>query len=43
MIPERHDLDWLKGALRTAVAIEHSTLPLYLSAMFSLRVQTFTA
>jgi Ferritin-like len=40
---ESHDLDWLKGALQTAIAIEHSTLPLYLAAMFSLRVQSFTA
>ncbi len=43
MSAERHDLDWLKGALQTAIAIEHSTLPLYLAAMFSLRVQNFTA
>src|SRR3954466_10036595 len=40
---EPHDLDWLKKALQTAIAIEHSTLPLYLAAMFSLRVQSFTA
>lgn len=40
---EKHDLEWLKGALQTAIAIEHSTLPLYLAAMFSLRVQNFTA
>lgn len=43
MDTERRDLDWLKGALQTAIAIEHSTLPLYLAAMFSLRVQSFTA
>src|SRR5688500_11006057 len=40
---EQRDLEWLKGALQTAIAIEHSTLPIYLSAMFSLRVQNFTA
>src|SRR5215212_1642909 len=40
---ERHDLDWLKGALQSAIAIEHSTLPLYLSAMFSLHTQSYTA
>jgi hypothetical protein len=39
----QHDLEWLKGALQQAIAIEHSTLPLYLAAMFSLRVQSFTA
>ncbi|HEX8054072.1 MAG TPA: ferritin-like protein [Thermoleophilaceae bacterium] len=38
-----HDLDWLKGALQSAIALEHSTLPLYVAAMFSLRTQSFTA
>lgn len=39
----RRDLDWLARALQSAVAIEHATLPLYLAAMFSLRVQNYTA
>jgi hypothetical protein len=43
MADQPHDLDWLKGALQSAVALEHSTLPLYLAAMFSLRTQSFTA
>jgi hypothetical protein len=36
------DMAWLKEALQSAVALEHATLPLYLSAMFSLRVQGYT-
>jgi hypothetical protein len=40
--PEKRDVEWLKGALQTAVALEHSTLPLYLSAMFSLKIQNYT-
>jgi hypothetical protein len=36
------DMEWLKGALQTAVELEHSTLPLYLAAMFSLEVQNYT-
>lgn len=32
----------IKKALQMAVALEHSTLPLYLSAMFSLEVQNYT-
>lgn len=39
---ESRDLEWIKNALQTAVALEHSTLPLYLSAMFSLEVQNYT-
>lgn len=38
----RRDVEWLKGALQTAIALEHSTLPLYLAAMFSLQVQNYT-
>lgn len=37
------DLTWIKGALQTAIELEFSTLPLYLSAMFSLEVQNYTA
>ena len=40
---EKRDLDWVKGALQTAIELEHATLPLYLSAMWSLRVQAYTA
>lgn len=36
------DLDWLKSALQAAIELEHSTLPLYLAAMFSLEVQNYT-
>jgi hypothetical protein len=37
------DLTWLKGMLQTAIALEASTLPPYLAAMFSLEVQNYTA
>jgi Ferritin-like len=40
---EVHDLTWLKGMLQTAIALEASTLPPYLAAMFSLEVQNYTA
>ena len=40
--PEQRDLAWLLSALQSAVALEHATLPLYLSAMFSLQVQGYT-
>lgn len=43
MNAERRDFEWLLASLQTAIALEHSTLPLYLAAMFSLRVQSFTA
>jgi hypothetical protein len=43
MNAEARDVGWVKSALQTAIALEHSTLPLYLAAMFSLRVQSFTA
>ena len=38
-----HDLDWIKSALQTAMDLECATLPLYLSSMFSLEVQNYTA
>jgi hypothetical protein len=42
-VPEPgRDLDWLKSALQTAIALEHSTLPLYLGATYSLRVLNYT-
>jgi small nuclear ribonucleoprotein (snRNP)-like protein len=37
-----HDMDWLKSALQSALELEHATLPLYLAAMFSLEVQSYT-
>ncbi len=38
----RRDLEWLADALHTAIALEHSTLPLYLAGMYSLPVQNYT-
>jgi Ferritin-like len=38
-----HDLAWIKATLQSAIELEYSTLPLYLSAMFSLEVQNYTA
>lgn len=38
-----HDLPWILERLQAAIALECSTLPLYLSAMFSLEVQNNTA
>jgi len=40
--PEQRDMAWLLTALQSAIALEHATLPLYLSAMFSLQVQGYT-
>jgi len=40
--PEKRDMAWLMEALQSAIALEHATLPLYLSAMFSLQVQGYT-
>ena len=36
------DLAPVVAQLQSAVALEHATLPLYLSAMFSLEVQNYT-
>jgi Ferritin-like len=33
------DLHWIKGELQSAIELEWSTLPVYLSALFSLEVQ----
>jgi hypothetical protein len=41
--PAQRDLAWLRHALQTAIALEHSTLPLYSAAMLSLEVQNFPA
>jgi hypothetical protein len=38
-----HDLSWIRERLQDAIALECSTLPLYLAAMFSLEVQNSTA
>src|SRR5260370_9938321 len=37
------DLAWIKATLQSAIELEFSTMPLYLSAMFSLEVQNYTA
>lgn len=37
------DLTWIRGALQTAIALEHSTMPLYTAAMYSLEVQNYPA
>ncbi|MEE4490792.1 ferritin-like domain-containing protein [Streptomyces sp. BE230] len=38
---ELRDISWIRGALQTAIALEHSTMPLYCSAMYSLEVQNY--
>ncbi|MCZ4103029.1 ferritin-like domain-containing protein [Streptomyces sp. H39-C1] len=35
------DINWIRGALQTAVALEHATMPLYCAAMYSLEVQNY--
>lgn len=37
------DLHWIRGALQSAIAIEHATMPLYSAAMYSLEVQNYPA
>lgn len=39
----RRDIHWIRGALQSAVAIEHATMPLYAAAMYSLEVQNYPA
>jgi hypothetical protein len=41
--PADRDVEWLRTSLQHAIALEHSTIPLYLSAMFSLEVQSYTS
>jgi hypothetical protein len=41
--PSTRDLAWIKQSLQSAIELEYATLPLYLSAMFSLEVQNYTA
>jgi len=40
---EEPDLHWIRGALQSAVAIEHAAMPLYAAAMYSLEVQNYPA
>jgi len=37
------DLHWIRGALQSAIAIEHATMPVYAAAMYSLEVQNYPA
>src|SRR5258708_5309375 len=37
------DVTWIRGALQTAIALEHATMPLYTAAMYSLEVQNYPA
>jgi len=37
------DIHWIRGALQSAVALEHATMPLYAAAMYSLEVQNYPA
>jgi hypothetical protein len=37
------DLHWIRGALQSAIAIEHATMPVYSAAMYSLEVQNYPA
>ncbi|MDX2596260.1 MULTISPECIES: ferritin-like domain-containing protein [Streptomyces] len=41
--PVRRNVAWIRSALQTAIELEHSTLPVYTSAMLSLQVQNFTS
>lgn len=38
---ELRDVSWIRGALQTALALEHATMPLYCAAMYSLEVQNY--
>ena len=43
-VPAAHrDIHWIRGALQTAIALEHGTMPLYAAAMYSLEVQNYPA
>jgi hypothetical protein len=37
------DLPWIRQTLQSAIELEYATLPIYLSAMFSLEVQNYVA
>ena len=43
MTTTTRDLPWIRSALQTAIELEFSTLPLYLSSLFSLEVQNYSA
>jgi hypothetical protein len=36
-------IHWIRGALQTAIAVEHATMPIYAAAMYSLEVQNYPA
>jgi len=40
---EHRDIHWIRGALQTAIVLEHATMPLYAAAMYSLEVQNYPA
>jgi len=40
--PAHRDIAWLREALQSAIALEHSTLPLYTASMLSLEVQNYS-
>lgn len=40
---EIRDIAWIKTSLQSAIELEFSTLPLYLSSMFSLEIQNYSA
>lgn len=39
----QRDLHWIRGALQTAIMLEHGAMPLYAAAMYSLEVQNYPA
>jgi hypothetical protein len=41
--PADRDVEWLRVSFQHAIALEHSTIPLYLSAMLSLEVQNHSS
>ncbi|MEU9100356.1 ferritin-like protein [Streptomyces sp. NPDC048361] len=41
--PAKRNVAWIRAALQTAIELEHSTLPIYTSAMLSLEVQNYTS
>ena len=43
IIAATRDIQWIRGALQTAVTIEHATMPIYSAAMYSLELQNYPA
>ncbi len=37
------DIRWIRGALQTALTLEHGTMPVYAAAMYSLEIQNYPA